>query len=90
MGPFEILKKIRPVAYRLTLTPDFANVHDMFHVSVLKKYIADPTHMLDQPPIELEGILQYEEQPVRIMDCRVKQLRKRLFRWSKSGGRIRR
>ena len=75
VGPFEILEKIGPVAYRLALTPDFANVHDVFHVSVLRKYIADPTHVLDQPPIELEGNLQYEEQPVRIMDSRVKQLR---------------
>ncbi|XP_057465119.1 uncharacterized protein LOC130754864 [Actinidia eriantha] len=75
MGPFEILEKIGPVAYRLALTPDFANMHDVFHVSVLRKYIADPTHVLEQPPIELEGNLQYEEQPVRIMDSRVKQLR---------------
>ncbi|XP_057495673.1 uncharacterized protein LOC130780672 [Actinidia eriantha] len=75
VGSFEILEKIGPVAYRLALTSDFANVHDVFHVSVLRKYIADPTHVLEQPPIELEENLQYEEQPVRIMDSRVKQLR---------------
>ncbi|XP_057479143.1 uncharacterized protein LOC130766484 [Actinidia eriantha] len=75
VGPFEILEKIGPVAYRLALTSDFANVHDVFYVSVLRKYIADPSHVLDKPPIELEGNLQYKEQPVRIMDSRVKQLR---------------
>ena len=75
MGPFEILEKIGPVAYRLALTPDFTNMHDVFHVSVLRKYIADSSHVLDQPPIQLERNLQYEEQPVRIMDSRVKQLR---------------
>ncbi|XP_057485826.1 uncharacterized protein LOC130772097 [Actinidia eriantha] len=75
VGPFEILEKIGPLAYRLALTPDFANMHDVFYVSVLRKYIADLTHMLDQPTIEIEGNLQYKEQPVRIMDSRVKQLR---------------
>ncbi|XP_057461073.1 uncharacterized protein LOC130751473 [Actinidia eriantha] len=44
-------------------------------LQLLRKYIADPTHVLDQPPIELEGNLQYEEQPVRIIDSRAKQLR---------------
>ncbi|XP_057459278.1 uncharacterized protein LOC130749940 [Actinidia eriantha] len=75
VGPFEILEKIGTVAYRLVLTLDFANVHDVFHVSVLRKYITDLTQVLDQPPIELKGNLQYEEQPVRIMDSRMKQLR---------------
>ena len=37
VGPFEILKKIGSIAYRLVLTPKFENVHDVFHVSVLKK-----------------------------------------------------
>ena len=61
VGPFEILEKIGPVAYRLALTPEFSNVHDVFHVSMLRKYVADPTHVLEQPPIELERNLQYEE-----------------------------
>ena len=79
VGPFEILEKIGPVAYRLALTPEFADVHDVFHVSMLRKYVADPTHVLDQPPIALEKNLQYEERPVRIMDTRVKQLRSKVI-----------
>ena len=71
MGPFEILKKIGPVAW-LSLTLEFTNVHDVFHVSMLKKYVTDPTHMLEQTPIELEKNLQYEKQPMRIMDTKVK------------------
>ena len=47
VGPFEILDKIGLVAYRLALTPVFANVHDVFHISVFRKYITDPTHVLD-------------------------------------------
>ncbi|GFS42085.1 hypothetical protein Acr_00g0078030 [Actinidia rufa] len=64
-----------PVAYRLALTPKLANVHDIFHVSMHRKYVADPTHVLEQTPMELEKTLQYEERPVRIMDTRVKQIR---------------
>ena len=79
VGPFEILEKIGPVAYRLALTPEFANVHDIFHVSMLRKYIADPTHVLEQPPLALEKNLRYEERPVRIMDSRVKQLRSKII-----------
>ncbi|XP_057483982.1 uncharacterized protein LOC130770513 [Actinidia eriantha] len=75
VGPFEILEKIGPVAYRLALTLEFANIHDVFHVSMLRKYVADPTHVLEQSPIVLEKNLQYEERPVRIMDTRVRQLR---------------
>ncbi|XP_057495665.1 uncharacterized protein LOC130780661 [Actinidia eriantha] len=75
VGSFKILEKIGPIAYRLALTAELANVHDVFHVSMLRRYVADPTHVLERPPIELEKNLQYEERPVRIMDTRIKQLR---------------
>ncbi|KAA0036178.1 DNA/RNA polymerases superfamily protein [Cucumis melo var. makuwa] len=42
--PFEILERIGPVAYRLTLPPSFSAVHDVFHVSMLRKYVANPMH----------------------------------------------
>ena len=61
VGPFEILEKIGPVAYRLALTPEFTIVHDIFHISMLRKYVADPTHVLEKTPIELKKKLQYEE-----------------------------
>ena len=41
------LVELGPVAYRLALTLELANVHDVFHVSMLRKYVADPTHMLE-------------------------------------------
>ena len=65
--------------YRLALTPEFANVHDVFHVSILKKCIVDPIHVLDQPPIELERNLQYKEQLVRIVDSRVERVRNKVI-----------
>jgi hypothetical protein len=75
IGPFEIIEKVGPVAYRLALTSELSNVHDVFHVSMLRRYISDPTHILERPPIQLKENMRYEEQPVRLLDTRVKQLR---------------
>ncbi|TYK21866.1 putative Retrotransposon protein [Cucumis melo var. makuwa] len=49
--PFEILKQICPVAYRLALPSSFSTIHDVFHVSMLRKYMADPTHVVDFEPL---------------------------------------
>ena len=71
IGPFEILERIGEVAYKLALPPSLASVHNVFHVSMLKKYIPDPSHVL-QPQAE---DLTYEEYPVVIADRQVRQLR---------------
>ena len=47
IGPFEILERIGTVAYRLALPPSMSGVHEVFHVSMLRKYTPDPTHMVD-------------------------------------------
>ena len=47
MGPFEILERIGPIAYRLGLSPKLAHVRDFFHVSILRQYIPDVVHVLD-------------------------------------------
>ena len=47
IGPFEILERVGPVAYKLALPPSLSSVHDVFHVSMLRKYIPDPTHVID-------------------------------------------
>ncbi|KAA0051223.1 pol protein [Cucumis melo var. makuwa] len=44
VGPFEILERICPVAYRLALPPSLSAIHDVFHVSMLRKYVIDPSH----------------------------------------------
>ena len=46
IGPFEILERIGPVAYRLALPPSITGVHDVFHVSMLHKYVQDPSHII--------------------------------------------
>ncbi|TYK29813.1 pol protein [Cucumis melo var. makuwa] len=75
--PFEILERIGPVAYRLALPPSFSTVHDVFHVSMLKKYVADPTHVVDFEPLQISENLSYEEQPVEILVREVNRLRNR-------------
>ena len=51
VGLFEIKTRIRDVAYRLVLPPELASVHDIFHVSMLQKYVPDPTHVLQHKPL---------------------------------------
>ena len=64
MGPYEIVERIGEVAYRLRLSPEFSKIHDVFHVSMLRKYIADPSHVLRDQSVELKEDLTYEERPV--------------------------
>ena len=64
IGPFEIVERISPVAYRLDLPEEFSRVHNVFHISMLRKYIPDPSHALEALEIELRDDLSYEEQPV--------------------------
>ncbi|KAL5562060.1 hypothetical protein UlMin_031807 [Ulmus minor] len=77
IGPYEILERVGKVAYRLALPPDLSKVHNVFHVSMLKKYISDPTHILQSEPIQVNEDLTYEEKPVQILDRKEKELRKR-------------
>ena len=75
IGPFKILLRVGKVAYRLELPISLSQIHDLFHVSLLKKYHSDPTHILPPEDIELDEYLTYEEQPIRVLDRKVKDLR---------------
>ncbi len=50
-SPFEILERVGLVAYRIVLPPALSKIHNVFHVSSLRKYILDPSHILDFQPI---------------------------------------
>ncbi|XP_027362443.1 uncharacterized protein LOC113870045 [Abrus precatorius] len=75
IGPFEVLSKIGPVAYEIALAPNLSNLHPVFHVSQLRMYIPDPTHVIELDPVQVRENLSYDVQPVKIVDCRVKKLR---------------
>jgi hypothetical protein len=72
-GPFEILDIIGPVAYILALTASM-NVHNVFHASLLKKYVHDPNHVIDWHLIQVEIEGNFQLQPMRILDRKIKML----------------
>jgi len=80
IGPYEILERIGPVAYRIAIPPHLSNVHNVFHVSQLKKYHPDPSHVIEPKEIELKENLTYMAEPEKILDVKDKQLRNRTFR----------
>ena len=77
IGPFEILERVGEVAYRLALPPNLSRVHNVFHVSQLRPYIPDASHVIQHEPLQLQEDLSYREQPVRILGYKEKILRNR-------------
>ena len=69
-----IVERVGPVAYRLDLPEELSRVHNVFHISILRKYIQDPSHVLETPEIELRDDLSYEEQLVQILSREEKEL----------------
>jgi hypothetical protein len=75
VGPFEILEKIGALAYRLALPPSLSGIHNVFHISMLRKYVPNPTHVLESEPLQIQSNMTYEETPTRILDRREQVLR---------------
>ncbi|XP_057465239.1 uncharacterized protein LOC130754965 [Actinidia eriantha] len=75
IGPFQILDKVGEVAYRLALPPQLSGVHPVFHVSMLRKYNRNPSHVLDWTELAIEQDASYEEQPIRILESKDHVLR---------------
>ncbi|XP_028057521.1 uncharacterized protein LOC114261443 [Camellia sinensis] len=75
IGSFQILERLGPVAYQISLPPGMEQVHNVFHVSMLRGYLQDPSHVIDYHQIILDDDMVYEEKPIQILDWQVKQLR---------------
>ena len=75
IGLFKILERVSTVAYRLPLPPNMTGVHEVFHVSMLRKYTLDPTHVVDWGQIEVDTDETFEKGPVCIVDSRDQVLR---------------
>ncbi|GJY28756.1 putative reverse transcriptase domain-containing protein [Tanacetum coccineum] len=76
VGPFEIIEKVGPVAYRLDLPEELDGVHDTFHVSNLKKCLADPTLQVPLDEIRVDAKLNFVEEPVEILEREFKKLKR--------------
>ena len=74
IGPYEVIEKVGPVAYRLALPQELEKIHSVFHVSMLRRYRTDPSHVVSSETIELKPDLTYEEEPVEILVREVKEL----------------
>ena len=80
IGPFEILERVGTIAYRLALPPSMSGVHEVFHVSMLRRYTPDPAHVVDWGEIEVDTDGTFEEGPVCILDSRDQVLRRKTVR----------
>ncbi|XP_055800345.1 uncharacterized protein LOC129869741 [Solanum dulcamara] len=75
IGPYQIVRKVGKVAYELDLPADLDAVHPVFHVSMLRKFVGDPSRVFPVQDIQVTEELSYEEQTVAILDHQVRRLR---------------
>ena len=79
IGPFEMLERVRVVAYRIALPPNLVAVHNVFHVSMLQKYTLDPTRVIEHETLPIREDLSYEESPSRILAGDTEQLHNKVI-----------
>ncbi|KAK9029043.1 hypothetical protein V6N11_026169 [Hibiscus sabdariffa] len=77
IGSYRILERVGSVAYRLELPPQLSRIHNVFHVSMLRQYRPDPSHIIQVQDVELRPNLSYDEEPVQILDQDERILRNR-------------
>ncbi|XP_016673224.1 uncharacterized protein [Gossypium hirsutum] len=76
-GPYHILKCVEPVAYQLDLPLELDWIHDVFHVSMLRRYRSDPMHIVPVEEIKVRPDSTFEEEPVQELHRKVKVLRRK-------------
>ena len=75
IGPYEVLEGIGPMAYRLALPPELAKLHNVFHVSMLRRNRSDESHILPVQDVQVQADFSYDEEPKAILAREVKQMR---------------
>jgi hypothetical protein len=83
IGPFEILEICGSVAHRLQLPPQLTAIHNIFHVSQLRKCLKVPTEIIDSQAIKIEPDLTYIEHPLRVLDTKERSTRRETIRMFK-------
>jgi hypothetical protein len=79
IDPYQILRKVGPVAYQLAFPPHLSNLYDVFHVSQLQKYVSDPSQILEADDISLKPNVSYQLKPMKILDRGEKTLRNKFI-----------
>ena len=69
-GPFEIIERVSSLAYRLALPPQLSHVHNVFHVSMLRKYEPDPSHVIMWTDVLIQEDVSYKEIPCRFQNAK--------------------
>jgi hypothetical protein len=74
VGPFEVVERKGPVSYRLSLLDSLRCMHDVFHISILRHYVSDPTHVIHLSSLQVsdKGVLMVE--PIHILDRCIQHL----------------
>ena len=80
IGPFKILERVGTITYRLALPPSLLGVHEVFHVSMLRKYTPDLAHVVNWGEITVDTNETFEEGPMCILDSRDQVLRRKTVR----------
>jgi len=75
IGPYQIMRRIGPAVCEIALPPHLGNLHNVFHMSQLRKYIADPMHLLEDDDVQIREDLTIGAGPMRILDSQIKKLR---------------
>ncbi|XP_059292458.1 uncharacterized protein LOC132045905 [Lycium ferocissimum] len=75
ISPFDMIQRVGDVAYELALPSGLSSVHLVFHVSMLKKYVSDGSHVIRWDLVMLDHNLSYEEEPIAILDCHIRKMR---------------
>ncbi|GKC77904.1 hypothetical protein Tco_0166540 [Tanacetum coccineum] len=76
VGPFKVIERVRTIAYKLELPPQLSRVHNTFHVSNLKKCLSDESLVIPLEELCVDDKLHFVDEPVEVMDCEVKQLKR--------------
>jgi hypothetical protein len=79
IDPYKVIGRVEEVAYKLELPKELSRINSVFHVSMLRKYVLDPSHILTEQLVELKENLTYMETPVQILDMREQVLRNKII-----------
>ena len=77
IGPYEVIERVGPLAYKLALPPELSQIHNAFHVSMLRRYRSDPRHVLRESEMEITEKLTYVEEPIEILGREIRKLRRK-------------